>query len=86
MVGSLSKYRNKGISKNLIKKSLALARKRKYKIVLTEATNLKSQNLLKKFEFKDVRKIKYSKFKLNNSYVFKDIGEKYCKLMELKFS
>lgn len=86
MVGSLSEYRNKGIARKLIEKSLVLAKKRKYKIVLTEATNLKSQNLLKKFNFEEVRKINYSKFKFNNNPVFKDIGEEYCKLMELKLS
>ncbi len=84
MAGTLSEYRNKGVVTRLIKKSLALAKKRKYKIALSEATNLKSQNLLKKFNFGEVGIIKYSDFKFNGSYIFKDIGEDYCKLMELK--
>jgi ribosomal protein S18 acetylase RimI-like enzyme len=84
MVGSLSEYRNQGVAKKLIEKSLALAKKRKYKFVLTEATNLKSQNLLKKFNLEEVRKIEYSIFNFNGANIFKDIGEEYCKLMELK--
>jgi len=84
MVGSLSEYRNQGIVKRLIKNSLVLAKKNKYKTALSEATNLKSQNLLEKFNFKFVKKVKYSDFKFKGVYFFKNIGEKYCKLMELK--
>jgi len=86
MGGSLSEYRNKGIVKKLIVKSLALAKKKNYKFAFGEATNLKSQNLVKGFGFEEINRIKYSEFKFNGAKIFKNIGEEYCKLMELKLS
>ncbi len=85
MVGSLKEYRNKGIAKKLTAKSLALARKRGFKEIVSEATNLKSQNLLRKyFGFNDIEKIIYKNFEFNNQLLFKDIGEESCNLMRLK--
>ena len=85
MVGSLKEYRNKGIARELIAKSLALAKKREFELAITEATNLKSQNLFKNhFNFKEFKKIPYKKFKFKNKFPFKSIDEEYCKLMELK--
>jgi len=86
MAGSFREYRNKGIVSEMIVRSLNVAKKKKYKFVVAEATNIKSQSLLKKFGFIEKNKISYSKFKFKNSKIFRDIGENYCKLMEIKIN
>lgn len=85
MIGSLKEYRNQGIAKKLTANSLALAKKMKFKEVVTEATSTNSQNLLKKhFNFREFTEIKYGKFKFSKRLPFKDLGEESCKLMTLK--
>ena len=85
MVGSLPEYRGKGIAKELTQKSIDFARKRNFDRIVTEATNIKSQNLFEKyFQFKMINKINYKTFNFDNTIPFKDIGEKSCDLMELK--
>ncbi|OGJ20919.1 hypothetical protein A3K73_07450 [Candidatus Pacearchaeota archaeon RBG_13_36_9] len=87
MIGSLKEHRRKGIAKKLIVKSLALAKRKKFNKVITEATNMNSQKFLRKyFGFKDAKDIKYKEFKCQNKFLFKDIGEESCKLMALRLN
>lgn len=85
MVGVLRKYRGKGLAQKLISNSIELANLRGFNKILTEATNISSQNLfIQKFGFKEMYNINYKKFEHNGLKVFQNIGEKYCKLLELE--
>jgi len=85
MIGSLREHRNQGIVRKLIDKSLALAKRQGFGKVVTEATNMKSQNLFRTyFGFKDAINTPYGRYKFQSQRPFKDIGELSCNLMELK--
>lgn len=84
MAGTLSDYRNRGIVREFIARSLNLARRKKFKKAVSEATSIKSQKLLENhFKFKTIKKINYKTFRFNNKFLFKNIGEASCNLMEL---
>ena len=84
MVGALREYRGRGIVQRLITNSIRSAKSKGFCKILTEATSLKSQNLfIKKFGFDELYKLDYKRFAYNKSRVFENIGEKYCKLLEL---
>ncbi len=62
MAGSLREYLGKGVIQRLIINSIRLAKLEGFCKILTEATNLKSQNLfIKKFYFNELYKIDYKK-------------------------
>lgn len=85
MVGVLGEYRSKGLAQKLISNSIELANLRGFSKILTEATNISSQNLfIQKFGFNELYDVNYKKFEHNGLKVFQNIGEKYCKLLELK--
>src|SRR4030042_6361779 len=55
MVGVLKEYRGKGLAQKLISNSIGLANLRGFSKILTEATNISSQNLfIQKFGFKEL--------------------------------
>lgn len=85
MIGVLKKYRNQGIVQKLILKSIELAKLKGFKRILTEATSFKSQKLFsQKFGFNMLFSLNYKRFTYNGLKVFENIGEKSCKLLELK--
>jgi len=87
MVGTLSEYRSVGIARKLIEKSLTRANKKRFQAVVTEATNFRSQNLLKKyFNFNTLKRISYEKFSFNDKFPFKSLGKESCDLMEWRIS
>ena len=85
MVGSLPEYRKCSIAKEMVRRSIKLAKQKNFERVIVEATNLKSQNLFKNyFQFKTMQRLNYKTFKFDGEFIFRDIGEEDCELMELK--
>ncbi|MEK6888605.1 MAG: GNAT family N-acetyltransferase [Nanoarchaeota archaeon] len=87
MLGVLRESRGQGIAQKLVANSIKLAKSKSFSKIVTEATNINSQTLFtKKFNFKELHKTDYKKFENNRLKVFQNIGEKYCKLLELNIS
>lgn len=87
MVGTLNEYRGMGIARKLTEKSIARAGRLKFQTIVTEATGIKSQTLLKKyFNFDALKKIRYETFKFNDTFPFRSLGKESCNLMERKIT
>ena len=74
-----------GIAKKLTNKNLALAKRKGFDGIVTEATNSNSQRLLgEHLGFEDKASQSYEDYKFEDKTPFSDIGEESCNLMELK--